>query len=210
MTALDGAWRRMRYLVTFIVLMISAGSVVFGVEWMSAPMSPMPASPYQLRAAAPPPVQQAVTKQADVAVPVSPRVETAGKAVSSAPVAAAPAQPVQPTPTVAVTAPEPAPLVAPEPVPVEPATAAVPLCDIQACERAYRSFTASDCTYQPNDGPRRLCTRGTPPAAASAPRSDIRAQATCNVAACSQAYVSFNAADCTYQPLEGPRRYCEK
>lgn len=200
----------MKYLVAFIVLVISAGSVVFGVEWISAPMTPMPASPYQLRAAAPPPppaVQQAATKPADVATPASSPVETAGKAVSSAPVAATPAQPASPTPAVAATAPEPAPLVAPEP---EPATAAVPLCDIQACERAYRSFTASDCTYQPNDGPRRLCTRGTPPAAASAPRSDIRAQATCNIAACSEAYISFNAADCTYQPLEGPRRYCEK
>ncbi len=203
----------MKYLVAFIVLVISAGSVVFGVEWMSAPMTPMPASPYQLRAAAPPPppaVQQAATKPADVAIAASQPVETAGKAVSSAPVAVVPAQPASPTPTVAAIAPEPAPLVAPEPPPAEPATAAVPLCDIQACERAYRSFTASDCTYQPSDGPRRLCTRGTPPAAASAPRSDIRAQATCNIAACSEAYISFSAADCTYQPLEGPRRYCEK
>lgn len=202
----------MKYLVAFIVLVISAGSVVFGVEWMSAPMTPMPASPYQLRAAAPPPppvVQQAATKPADVATPASP-VETAGKAVSSAPVAIAPVQPASPTPAIAAAAPEPAPLVAPEPAPATPSTAAVPLCDIQACERAYRSFTASDCTYQPSDGPRRLCTRGTPPAAASAPRSDIRAQATCNIAACSQAYISFNAADCTYQPSEGPRRYCER
>ncbi|WP_246662953.1 BA14K family protein [Pseudolabrys sp. FHR47] len=194
--------------MAFIVLAISAGSVVFGVEWMSAPMTPMPASPYQLRAAAPPAVQQAVTKPVDVVTPASPPAETAGKAVSSAPVAAAPTPPVQPTPVVAAVAPEPTPLVVPEPV--APATAAAPLCDIQACERAYRSFTASDCTYQPSDGPRRLCTRGTPPAAASAPRSDIRAQATCNIAACTSAYISFTASDCTYQPSEGPRRLCEK
>ncbi|HWK97887.1 MAG TPA: BA14K family protein [Pseudolabrys sp.] len=30
------------------------------------------------------------------------------------------------------------------------------------------------------------------------------------MAACSNAYISFNAADCTYQPSEGPRRYCER
>lgn len=197
----------MKYFVAFIVLAISAGSVVFGVEWMSAPMTPMPASPYQLRAAAPPVVQQAAVKPMEGAPPANP-AETAGKAVSPAPVAVAPTPPVQPNPVVAAVVPEPTPLVVPEPA--APATAAVPLCDIQACERAYRSFTASDCTYQPSDGPRRLCTRGTPPAAASTPRSDIRAQATCNIAACSQAYVSFNAADCTYQPVEGPRRYCEK
>lgn len=202
----------MKYLVAFIVLVISAGSVVFGVEWMSAPMTPMPASPYQLRAAAPPAppvVQQAAAKPAEVAKPAP--VETTSKPVAPAPVAAAPVQSAQPAPAVAAASPEPAPLVAPEPVPAAPATAAAPLCDIAACERAYRTFTASDCTYQPSgDGPRRLCTRGTPPAAASTPRSDIRAQATCNIAACSQAYISFNAADCTYQPSEGPRRFCER
>lgn len=37
--------------------------------------------------------------------------------------------------------------------------AAAPACNVQACEAAYRSFTASDCTYQPFDGPRRLCTK---------------------------------------------------
>ncbi len=31
-------------------------------------------------------------------------------------------------------------------------------CDIVACSEAYRSFDASDCTFQPYEGPRRLCT----------------------------------------------------
>lgn len=30
-------------------------------------------------------------------------------------------------------------------------------CDVQACAAAYRSFRESDCTYQPYDGPRRMC-----------------------------------------------------
>ena len=34
-----------------------------------------------------------------------------------------------------------------------------PLCNVRACERAYRSFRESDCTYQPYSGPRKLCTR---------------------------------------------------
>lgn len=180
----------MRFLVLFIVLVISAASVALGVDWLQAPMSPMPTSQYELRAAkppAPPAVQQAAVP------PAAPKpVET--PAAAPAPVAA---------PAPAVAAPEPAPLVAPEPVPAV-AAAPAPQCDVTACERAYRSFTASDCTYQPSDGPRRLCTRGTPP------RSDVRAQATCNVVACSNAYISFNAADCTYQPSDGPRRICER
>jgi 1A family penicillin-binding protein len=34
-----------------------------------------------------------------------------------------------------------------------------PTCNIRTCERFYRSFRASDCTYQPYRGSRTLCTR---------------------------------------------------
>ncbi|MGR3464676.1 PBP1A family penicillin-binding protein [Limimaricola sp.] len=34
-----------------------------------------------------------------------------------------------------------------------------PNCNVRACSRAYRSFRASDCTFQPYSGPRKLCTR---------------------------------------------------
>lgn len=55
-----------------------------------------------------------------------------------------------------------------ETIPVAPAPAtnadAAPVslesrnaCDVDACARAYRSFRASDCTYQPYFGPRQLC-----------------------------------------------------
>lgn len=36
---------------------------------------------------------------------------------------------------------------------------APPGCNVSACEARYKSFRASDCTYQPNNGPRRLCKR---------------------------------------------------
>ena len=32
-------------------------------------------------------------------------------------------------------------------------------CNVRACSRAYRSFRASDCSFQPYSGPRKLCTR---------------------------------------------------
>jgi hypothetical protein len=32
-------------------------------------------------------------------------------------------------------------------------------CDVQACASTYRSFRASDCTYQPFDGGRRVCEK---------------------------------------------------
>jgi BA14K-like protein len=36
----------------------------------------------------------------------------------------------------------------------------------------------------------------------------VSSAAHCNIAACSAAYRSFRAADCTFQPFEGPRRLC--
>jgi len=93
----------------------------------------------------------------------------------------------------------------------QPQKTAAPLCDVNACAAAYFSFRASDCTYQPNFGPRRLCTRG---AAANAPAAVANAEApagvTCHYRTCAEHYSSFNPQDCTYQPLEGPRRVCEK
>jgi hypothetical protein len=32
-------------------------------------------------------------------------------------------------------------------------------CDVQACASAYQSFRASDCTYQPFEGARRVCEK---------------------------------------------------
>jgi hypothetical protein len=41
----------------------------------------------------------------------------------------------------------------------QPQYAAPRYCNYQACSYAYRSFRASDCTYQPYHGPRRYCTK---------------------------------------------------
>jgi hypothetical protein len=117
-----------------------------------------------------------------------------------------------------------APQVAPQAAaPAVPAAAAAapaptPKCDIAACEAAYFTFTASDCTYQPSNGPRRLCSKGTPPGASADASSatgasngtEAQAAARCNQTACARAYFTFNPADCTYQPTVGPRRLCTK
>ena len=56
-------------------------------------------------------------------------------------------------------------------------------CDYQACSRAYNSFRASDCTYQPYDGPRKLCEKNLhvsesayPETVSGSPDSDSQAQ----------------------------------
>ena len=197
----------MPFVVYFIVLLITAGSVLFGLDWLSAPMSPMPASKYALHAAkipTPPPSPPRPESSATTgpAVAVNPAQGAVDAAAVTAPATAAGTPgTVEPTPAPSIAA--------------EPAATAQPQCDVTACASAYRSFTASDCTYQPFEGPRRLCEKGNPPqsAAAAAPETsaqDARAQVTCNVAACSRAYFTFTASDCTYQPTEGPRKLCEK
>jgi penicillin-binding protein 1A len=89
-------------------------------------------------------------------------------------------------------------------------------CDYQACSRSYDSFRTSDCTYQPYDGPRKLCAKNVsiseaapPESASEPPYSDSQAQ--CNHDICSSMYGSFDPSDCTYQPYGGgPRRICDR
>lgn len=208
----------MNIIVYFFVALIAAGSVLFGLDFVSAPMSPMPASKYALRAAVPPAPPVVATADAKA----EPKTEAAASVAVASNVAAKPPAIVAPAPA-AVPAPraptaieqQPASIVTAEQGTVAAAPPA-PRCDVDACSSAYRTFDATDCTYKPSEGPRRFCTKGTPPAAApvaaAAPATppDVRAQA-CNVAACSQSYPrSFSAADCTFLPAQGPRRVCAK
>lgn len=61
--------------------------------------------------------------------------------------------------------PPPAPSPPAQPANIAPQHAGVAppnTCDVQGCMAAYTSFRASDCTYQPYEGPRRVCEK--PPA----------------------------------------------
>jgi membrane peptidoglycan carboxypeptidase len=94
-----------------------------------------------------------------------------------------------------------------------------PVCNPSACDRRYRSFRASDCTYQPYHGPRMLCEMQHPETqstndvdsgfeAHASGRSD---QLHCNYHRCASRYRSFDPNDCSYQPFGGgPRRICER
>lgn len=168
----------MSFLVYLFVLVVAASSVVFGLDWMQAPLQP-PA--YANR----PTEAQSANAESD---------KSAKRTVATTTAAAA--QSVD----------RPA-------VQQDTKTAAAPLCDIAACEQAYHTFSPADCTYQPYEGPRRVCTRGNPSrrhGAAVVAAAEAHAQARCNVSACSSAYQSFDPATCTYKPYEGARRLCTK
>ena len=132
----------MRLAVYGAVLVITLGSVLLGLDWLSAPLSPMADTEAGLHA--PPAVRPA---PAPVAVtPVAPSAPIGTPIVP--PRLVAPAVPSAPAATTAQ-APAP-PVAAPEPQ-VQ--------CNVAACTAAYRSFRASDCTYVPSLGERKLCTK---------------------------------------------------
>ena len=189
------------------VFLVTAGSVAFSLDWTSAPMPPMPETEASV---------QAAKLAAHVPPPGTFKPVAQVRSVY-------PARPLPPGANNNVTA-----IVEPQigmPAPAAPAVAAAPAqpkCDIAACSAAYHSFRAIDCSWQPFDGPRRFCDKGVPqqteasaaPGAGGsivAPEPDAaQSPPNCHVEACRQAFFTFNPADCTYQPSNGPRKLCTK
>ena len=159
----------MRFAVYIAVLMIALGSVLLGLDWQPAPMSPMvdteaglhgPVSlplPPSVAVTAPAAPTAPVTPKANIGAPIVPPKLTA-PANQPATSQAAPTPPAQ-AGAAASTEPPPAAIAAPEPAPPQVPPQAPPNCNVDACTAAYRSFRAADCTYQPSEGPRRLCTK---------------------------------------------------
>lgn len=126
----------MRRAVYGAVLVIALGSALLGLDWLRRRclrwLTPR-------RASAPPAAIQSspATPSANIGAPIVP------------PSLAAPASPIAPA-TGGAAARAGVAIAAPEPE---------VRCNIDACAAAYRSFRTSDCTYQPTNGPRRLCTK---------------------------------------------------
>jgi len=167
----------MAFLLYLFVLLLSAASVMFGLDLMNSPLPSTPNVPIgrNVHEAVSQPVQHKATRIAREAdkpaapltgraltpiYPASPgpsapmvtndetvasNVPTEAKAPPAEP-AAAPAAPMQQGAV-------PQAAVPPEPQESQPS------CDVQACSRAYHSFRVTDCTYQPSQGPRRLCEK---------------------------------------------------
>jgi BA14K-like protein len=195
------------------VLLVAGSSVVLGLDWTVAPLPPMHETEASVQAAKlaahlPPPVVRTV-KAVTQPGPMQP-AQPAGRGPRVAAVNPA-AKPVRNgTATPAIMAPE-------QTATQTAAESEQPKCDIDACAAAYRSFRASDCSWQPYEGPRRFCDKGQPPQdvvttadAGAATDAGQQVSDKCDIAACRQAYFTFTPSDCTYQPSNGPRRLCTK
>jgi len=180
------AGRAMQFLAYLAVLMLSVSTVLLEVHWLTSPApqskpviqatsTPVPVakaegpnaalSPvYPKKSDTAPPVDAAANVQPSNAVTEPQSAFTQPSAtrpnVSVAPTQRSPAETTgmaarnedsrQPAPTTANV---------PERVPPEAASTLSSRCDVQACAGTYKSFRASDCTYQSFEGPRRVCTK---------------------------------------------------
>lgn len=139
----------MRLAVYCAVLVITLGSVLAGLDWLSAPMPPMVDTEAGLHAT---PARAPVAS-----VPVTSGPSATSNANIGAPIVAPGL--TSPANQNAVVPPAAAAQAAPA---VESAGAAPESqvnCNVSACTAAYRSFRASDCTYMPTAGVRKLCTK---------------------------------------------------
>lgn len=167
----------MQFLVYLTVLMVSISTVLLEVHWLTSP-APQPR-----------PAMQATN------VPTQPR-KVEGPNVALSPVYPKPADTQSAGPTDATQS---------QPQQAPASSNAVP-DSAAAAANTGRPKPAAETTGVAARADESKDTAAVPAAFASATTSNNR----CDVQACSSAYQSFRAADCTYQPFEGPRRICEK
>jgi len=200
--------RAMQFLVYLTVLMASVSTILLEVHWLTSPAPPAkpaiqasasPPTPktegpnaalspvYPKKADAPPPADSVSNVQLStaVAIPQAAPVPQPGaaapeqQAAAQSTAAATPPQRPAAETTGTVTHEDDARLQAAGATNVShqavQETAAAPSgnrCDIQACTDAYKSFRASDCTYQSYEGPRRVCGKSSVQRAAREQRDE--------------------------------------
>ena len=203
----------MQFLAYIVVVLVSFSTILLELHWLTAPAK-QPTAAVQVSAA--PPRAKIDGPNVELS-PVYPKPEvprSVGAAIGSSPAAtqenaqapaeavakAEPPQNAEPRQVANVAKPEtksetsgaatpaeaatpadsratfksnvalapPAPDKTPNAAPAVQPVAAKNSCDVQACARAYTSFSAADCTFQPFQGPRQLCVKPPAPAQKSA------------------------------------------
>src|SRR5260221_5133871 len=203
----------MQFLVYVIVLMVSVSTVLLEVHWLtSPPPQPKPAvqtananaarpqtegpnaelSPVYPKPEAPQSVTPASNAQQSVTRRANPSTDGSDRTTAQP----APAQ--QPAATSATPSQQPA---------VEATAKAEPM------QKPNETTGAATRTEDTKPGPSVAATIAAPhhvdnqsPPQPSAATSNNR----CDVQACASAYKSFRVSDCSYQPFDGSRRFCEK
>ena len=195
----------MPFLGYLAIILVSLGGILFELNWLTSPkLENKPA--VQASVAAPPKVAEAIMPRSEIAPPrnVAPTVTMVPAASSAAPapapVAAAPVpapQPVETSSQQAGTAPaiSPAPFGAATGGATSLASTETTGVAPQEFKREFTTDTKADTTVS---------------SATVTSAVAVSANNKCDVAACSAAYQSFRASDCTFQPMDGARKACDR
>jgi len=187
----------MQFLAYIAVVLVSLAGVLLELDWLTKPkleakspvqvastVTPVRAAPkvdgpsatlspvYPTKPDTDKPKEAAADQAAGTAPPVSPAPEFAATQTDAAPQsnaqATAVAAQLSVTPAAVAVAPavtQSAPAKPAQVATVQPAAMQTPnRCDVAGCSAAYQSFRAADCSYQPMEGPRKVCEK--PPQAA--------------------------------------------
>lgn len=212
----------MPFIAYVAIVLVSLTGILFELDWLTKPkQDTKAATPIVASAAVPPRVAAKVDgpnqgpaplrgKQDADATPAAAPAETVGAAAAST--AAGTAPPISPSPEFGATQTAAAPqtnaqttnLAAQLAVPAAPAAATA--APAQAIPAQAAPPQAQAAVVPAPAKPAQTATVQ----AASVQTASVPAPNHCDVAGCSAAYQSFRASDCSYQPMEGPRKFCEK
>ncbi len=173
----------MAFFVYIAILLVSISGILIELDWLTKPKLETKQPVQAASTAAPQARSKADGPNPDLS-PVYPKKDPP-RAIEQVTAAPQPTQPAPPAPETAVGAP-------PSPVAATNNQAPAP-------QKPAETTGAAN----PADPPAQM-------ASAPALNSVVAAPNTCDMQACSIAYASFRASDCTYQPFEGPRRVCQK
>jgi hypothetical protein len=205
----------MPFIAYVAIVLVSLTGILFELDWLTKPKQ-------DTKAAAPIVASAAVTPRvvAKVDGPNQGPTPLRGKQDTDTAQAAAPAETVGATP--ASTAAGTAPPISPSPEFGATQTAAAPQTNAQTSQLATQlavpaasaAPAAATAAPAPAAPPQAAAVPASTPAkpaqAATVQAASVQAPNHCDVAGCSAAYQSFRASDCSYQPMEGPRKFCEK
>jgi hypothetical protein len=191
---------------------VSLGGILFELNWLTSPkLETKPVVQAAAMAAPPKAAEAAITPRSEAAP-----LRNVAPTVTVVPAAAASTAPAAvPVPAVPLPA-------APQPVEASnqqagtaPAISPAPFGATNASTNNVANFSPGETTAASTDFKREFTNDVKPDAtvgaaAAATPAIAVATNNKCDVAACAAAYQSFRASDCTYQPMEGARKACDR
>jgi hypothetical protein len=208
----------MPFLAYIAVILVSLGGILFELDWLTSPKLETKPAVQASKSSAPPKVAATTTVPREE-VPAANDEATAGPRNVAPNVTMVPGGAVAPKTADEKTVQEQsneafAPAITPAPAGVaSSSTNAAVLSPAETTGVGSTDFKREFSTDAKVDSTTSSATftPATPAVAATTPAVAASSNNKCDIAACSAAYQSFRASDCTYQPMDGnPRKVCDR